>query len=117
MKAVVGVGGSKYSEWVLGWLGKMPLRVAPRVTVIHAMDLQSVRGPFVAQPTVSGYEPDEGETIHLLGSRSWQVEAETKRRFLKLGLKGSVCVVQDKIAQTLIEQASHKGLLVVGSPG
>ncbi|MEK6785036.1 MAG: universal stress protein [Nitrospirota bacterium] len=117
MKAVVGVDGSKYSEWVLGWLGEMPFRVAPRVTAIHAMDLQSVRVPFVVQPTVSGYEPDEGEAIHLLESRAKQVEAETKRRLVKLGLKGSVRVVQDKIAQALIEQAGHKGLIVVGSRG
>jgi hypothetical protein len=107
MKAVVGVDGSKSSEWALGWLGEMPFRTAPRVTAIHAMDLQSVRPPFIVQPTVSGYEPDEGEAIHLLESRAKQVEAETKRRFVKLGLKDSVHVVQDKIAQALIEQAGH----------
>lgn len=70
IKAVVGVDGSKYSEWVLGWLGKMPLRVAPRVTVIHVMDLQSVRASFIVQPSVSGYEPDDVEAIHLLESRA-----------------------------------------------
>lgn len=117
MKAVIGVDGSKYSEWALGWLGEMPFRTAPRVTAIHAMDLQSVRAPFIIQPSVSGYEPDEGEAIHLLESRAKQVTAETKRRLAKLGLKGSVHVVQDKIAQALIEQAGHKGLIVVGSRG
>jgi len=76
-----------------------------------------VRPPLIVQPTVSGYEPDEGEAIHLLESRAKQVEAETKRRFGKLGLNGSVRVVQDKIAQALIEQAGHKGLIVVGSRG
>jgi hypothetical protein len=90
MKAVVGVDGSKYSEWTLGWLGKMPFRMAPRVTAIHAMDLHSVRPPFIVRPTVSGYEPDEGEAIHLLESRAKQVEAETKRRFGKQGPKGEV---------------------------
>ncbi|MDH4301106.1 MAG: universal stress protein [Nitrospira sp.] len=117
MKAVIGVDGSKYSEWALGWLGEMPFRMAPRVTAIHAMDLQSVRPSFIVQPVVSGYEPDEGEAIHILESRAKQVEAETKRRFVKLGIKGSVRIVQDKIAQALIELAGHKGLIVVGSHG
>ena len=36
---------------------------------------------------------------------------------MKLGLKGLVYVVQDQIAQALIEQAGHKGLIVVGSRG
>jgi nucleotide-binding universal stress UspA family protein len=117
MKAVLGVDGSKYSEWALGWLGKIPFRTALRVTAIHAMDPQSVRAPFITQPSVSGYEPDSGEAIHLLESRAKQVEAETKRRLVELGLKGSVHVVQDQIAQTLIKQAGHKGLIVVGSRG
>lgn len=117
MKAVIGVDGSKYSEWALSWLGEMPFRMAPRVTAIHARDPQSVRAPFIVQPTVSGYEPDEGEAIHILESRAKQVTAGTKQRLLRLGLKGSVHVVQDKIAQVLIEQAGHKGLIVVGSRG
>jgi nucleotide-binding universal stress UspA family protein len=117
MKAVIGMDGSKYSEWALSWLGEMPFRMAPRVTAIHAMDPQSVRAPFIVQPTVSGYEPDEGEAIHILESRAKQVTAGTKQRLLRLGLKGLVHVVQDKIAQVLIEQAGHKGLIVVGSRG
>jgi nucleotide-binding universal stress UspA family protein len=117
MKAVIGVDGSKYSEWALGWLGEMPFRMAPRVTAIHAMDPQSVRVPFITQPSVSGYEPDSGEAIHLLEFRAKQVEAETKRRLVEFGLKGSVHVVQDKIAQALIKQAGYKGLIVVGSRG
>ena len=117
MKAVIGVDGSKYSEWALSWLGEMPFRMAPRVTAIHAMDPQSVRAPFIIHPSVSGYEPDEGEAIHILESRAKQVTTETKRRLVELGLKGSVHVVQDKIAQALLEKAGHTGLIVVGSRG
>lgn len=117
MKAVIGVDGSKYSQWALAWLGKMPFRMAPRVTAIHAMDPHSVRAPFLTHPSISGYEPDEGEAIHLLKSRAKQVEAETKRRLVELGLKGSVHVVKDKIAEALITKAGHKGLIVVGSRG
>lgn len=117
MKVVIGVDGSKYSQWALDWLGKVPFQTAPRVTAIHAVDPQSVRAPFMTQPSVSGYEPDDGEAIHLLESRAKQVQAETKRRLTELGLKGSVHVVQDSIAQALINQAGHQGLVVVGSRG
>lgn len=117
MKALIGVDGSKYSQWALDWLGKIPFQTAPRVTAIHAVDPQSVRPPFLTQPSVSGYELDSGETIHLLESRSKQVEAETKRRLAELELRGSVHVVQDKIAHVLIRQAGFKGLIVAGSRG
>lgn len=117
MKVVIGVDGSKYSQWALDWLGQVPFQTAPRVTAIHAVDPQSVRAPFMTQPSVSGYEPDDGEAIHLLESRAKQVQAETKQRLTELGLKGSVHVVQDSIAQALINQAGHQGLVVVGSRG
>jgi nucleotide-binding universal stress UspA family protein len=117
MKIVIGVDGSKYSQWALDWLGKIPFQIAPQVRAIHAMDPHSVRASLITQPSVSGYEPDKGEAIHLLESRAKQVEAETKRRLAEFGLKGKVHVVQDKIAQALIEQAGQKGLIVVGSRG
>jgi nucleotide-binding universal stress UspA family protein len=118
MKAVIGVDGSKYSEWALGWLGKMPFRTAPRVTAIHAIDMNSVRPPFVTQPSVSGYEPDTGEAIHLLETRAKQVETETKQRMAELGLRGSVLVeTKGHIAQVLLKHAGHNAIIVMGSRG
>ncbi|MBK9307066.1 MAG: universal stress protein [Nitrospira sp.] len=43
MNAVIGVDGSKYSEWAQGWLGRIPFRVAPQVMAIHTIDLNSAR--------------------------------------------------------------------------
>lgn len=117
MKAVIGVDGSKYSEWALGWLGRIPFRTAPRVTAIHAIDFDSARVPFVTHPVVTGYEPDVGEAIHLLESRAKQVESETKRRMQELGLNGSVRVEKGHIAQALLKHAGGTALIVVGSRG
>lgn len=39
MKVVIGIDGSKYSEWV----GRIPLHSALRVTAIHSIDLNSAR--------------------------------------------------------------------------
>jgi nucleotide-binding universal stress UspA family protein len=118
MKAVIGVDGSKYSEWALGWLGKIPLRSVPRVTAIHVIDFNSARASFITHPTVSGYEPDVGEAIHSLETRAKQVETETKQRLAKLGLKGSVLVEKKgQIAQVLLKHAGSTALIVVGSRG
>jgi nucleotide-binding universal stress UspA family protein len=117
MKAVIGVDGSKYSEWALGWLGRIPFRAAPRVTAIHAIDFNSAQVPFVTHPTVTGYEPDVGEGIHILESRAKQVETETKQRMEDLGLNGSVRVEKGKIAQALLKHAGGTALIVVGSRG
>lgn len=117
MKAVIGVDGSRYSEWALGWLGRIPLRAAPRVTAIHAIDFNSARVPFVTHPTVTGYEPDVGEAIHLLESHAKQVEMDTKQRMEELGLSGSVRVEKGQVAQALLKHAGGTALIVVGSRG
>jgi nucleotide-binding universal stress UspA family protein len=117
MKAVIGVDGSKYSEWALGWLGRIPFRVAPRVIAIHTIDFNSARTPFVTHPTVTGYEPDVGEAIHLLESRAKRVETETKQRLEDMGLNGSVRVEKGQIAQALLKHAGGTALIVVGSRG
>ncbi len=117
MKAIIGVDGSKYSGWAVDWLGTLPFRTKPRVTAVHVMDIQSVRPSFLVQPSVSGYEPDAGEAMHLLESRAKQVQRETKQRLTKLGLKGSVVVEKDNIAESLFKHAGHAGLIVVGSRG
>jgi len=117
MHTVIGVDGSKYSAWALEWLGTLPFRTKPRVTAVHVMDVQSVRPSFLVQPSVSGYEPDEGEAVHLLEARAKRVEQETKQCLTKLGLKGSVVVERDKIAESLFKHAGHAELMVVGSRG
>ena len=103
MKAVVGVDGSKYSEWAVGWLAKMPFRAAPRVMAVHGVDEHSLRAPFIVHPSVSGNEPDQGEEIHRLQSQAKQVVEDTKRRMTDFGLAGSVRVEKEPIARALQE--------------
>jgi hypothetical protein len=104
VKAIVGVDGSKYSEWALNWLGKLPFKSVPHVAAVHGVDLRSVKPPLITQPIVSGYEPDTGEALHMLESRAKRAEADTRQRLVKLGLKGSFRVEQTNIAQSLIKQ-------------
>ena len=117
MKAVVGIDGSKYGEWALRWLAKLPFRTVPNVVGVHGLDLQSEPAPFLTHPSITGLEPDAGEAAHFLESRAQRVVEETKKRLKQLGLKGAVRVVQDAIANALLKHAGNKGLLVVGSRG
>jgi len=117
IKAVVGVDGSRYSEWLLGWLSNMPFHSSPRVTAVHVLDIDSVRAPFLSHPVVSGSEPDEGEAMHHVETRARQVETQTKQRMAELKLKGSVRVEKGHIAQALLKHAGKTGLIAVGSRG
>lgn len=52
MKVLVATDGSKYGQWGLNWVAKLPLVKAPRVTALHVLDLRAIRaprGPFLSQ--------------------------------------------------------------------
>ena len=117
MKAVVGIDGSKYGDWALEWVAKLPLKSAPSVVGVHGIDIQSAPAPLITHLSVSGSEPDEGEIIHFLESQAKQVMAEAAQRMKALGLKGSVRVEKQAIEQVLLKHAGTNGLLVVGSRG
>jgi nucleotide-binding universal stress UspA family protein len=117
MKAIVGIDGSKYGDWALEWVAKLPLKAAPRVVGVHGIDTESAPAPLSTHLSVSGTEPDEGEAIHFFESLAKQVVAEATQRMKVLGLKGSVRVERKAIAQVLIKHAGTNGLLVVGSRG
>ncbi|MBH0198994.1 MAG: universal stress protein [Nitrospira sp.] len=117
MKAVVGIDGSKYGEWALEWLVKLPFRTVPSVVGVHGLDLQSEPAPFLTHPSISGLEPDAGEAAHFLESRAKRVVAETQQRLKGLGLKGTVRVEHEAIANALLKYAGRNGLVVVGSRG
>ena len=117
MKTVVGIDGSKYGEWALEWLVKLPFRTVPSVVGVHGLDLQSEPAPFLTHPSISGLEPDAGEAAHFLESRAKRVVAETQQRLKELGLKGTVRVEHEAIANALLKYAGRNGLVVVGSRG
>ncbi len=117
MKAVVGIDGSKYGEWALEWLAKLPFRTVPSVVGVHGLDFQSEPAPFLTHPSISGFEPDTGEVAHFLESRAQRVVTEMRQRLKGLGLKGSVRVEFDAIANALLKYAGRNGLLVMGSRG
>lgn len=117
MKAVVGIDGSKYGDWALEWVAKLPLKAVPSIVGVHGLDTQSVPTSLITHPSVSGNEPDEGEVIHFLESQAKQVVADSEQRMRALGLKGSMRVEKQAITKVLLKYAGRNGLVVVGSRG
>ncbi|MBI5855051.1 MAG: universal stress protein [Nitrospirae bacterium] len=117
MRAVLGVDGSKYSEWATGWLAKMPFRAAPRVIAVHGVDVHALRAPFMVQPTIIGNERFIEEEIRRLEKRAKTVVADTKQQMVELALAGTARVEKGPIARALLKHARPGALVVVGSRG
>jgi nucleotide-binding universal stress UspA family protein len=50
MKIILAVDGSKYSHWAERWLAQLPFKEAPRVTVLHVVDLAALMEPVRLSP-------------------------------------------------------------------
>jgi hypothetical protein len=94
----------------------MQFHSSPHVTAVHAIDVDSVRAPFVTYPFVSGYEPDEGEAIHIverLEPSRWKWKPVWRRDQLRMPPQtcGEYCVDSD----TFIAIRSLPGLEILSS--
>ncbi len=117
MRVVLGVDGSKCSDWATGWLTTMPFRTAPSVTAVHGVDVHALRAPFMVQPTIVGNERFIEEEIRRLERCGKKVVAETKQRLAELGLAGTARLERGPIAHMLLKHARPGALIVVGSRG
>jgi nucleotide-binding universal stress UspA family protein len=117
MRVVLGVDGSKYSDWATGWLAKMPFRSAPTVIAVHGVDLHALRAPFMVQPTIAGNERFIEEEVRRLEKRAKTTVADTKQRMADLALSGSARIERGPIARMLLKHARPGALVVVGSRG
>jgi nucleotide-binding universal stress UspA family protein len=118
MKVLVATDGSKYGQWGLNWVAKLPLVEPPRVTVLHVLDIAALRAPFLAQPLMAGNERYIQEEIQRMEVRSAKVFKEATRQLASLKLKGTVRKEQGAVAPTILKRAPKRdGLLVVGSQG
>ena len=107
MKVLVATDGSKYGQWGLNWVAKLPLVKAPRVTALYVLDSAWLRGPFRTRPEIQRVEASAARTLK-----------KAKQQLASLKLKGTVRKEQGAIAPTILKRASKgDGLLVVGSQG
>jgi len=118
MNVLVATDGSKHSGWELNWMATLPFVKPPRVTVLHVLDIASLRAPFRSQPVMVGIERYIREEIQRMETRSAKIVKEATQQLAVLKFKGTVGKEQGAIAPVILKRAPKRdGLLVVGSKG
>jgi len=107
MKVLVATDGSKYGQWGLNWVAKLPLVEPAQVIALHVLDSAAFRLPFRTRPEIQRVEARSARTLR-----------KAKQQLAALKLKGTICKVQGAVAPTILKRAPKRdGLLVVGSQG
>jgi nucleotide-binding universal stress UspA family protein len=107
MNVLVATDGSKYGQWGLNWVAKLPFVKQPRVIALHVLDSAWLRLPFRTKLEVQRVK-----------ARSARVLKQTKQQLASLNLKGTAREEQGAVAQTILKRAPKRdGLLVTGSKG
>jgi nucleotide-binding universal stress UspA family protein len=118
MNVLVATDGSKHGGWGLNWTATLPFVKPPQVTVLHVLDIASLRAPFRSQPVMVGIERYIQEEIQRMETRSAKIVKEATQQLAELKFKGTVRKEQGAIAPVILKRAPKRdGLLVVGSQG
>jgi nucleotide-binding universal stress UspA family protein len=107
MNVLVATDGSKYGQWGLNWVAKLPFVKEPRVIALHVLDAATLRLPFRTKLEIQRVEARSARTIR-----------KATRQLASLKLKGTARKEQGAVAPTILKCAPKRhGLLVVGSQG
>lgn len=118
MNILVAHDGSKHGKWAMEWLGQLPLASEPVVTIVHVVDVASLRAPFMAQPVVWANEAIVQQELKQLDARAKKTMAEAKQFLTTKRLKGKVVRAQGAIGATILDKAPRRdGLAILGSRG
>ena len=118
MNVLVATDGSKHGGWGLNWMATLPFVKPPRVTVLHVLNIASLRTPFLSQPVVVGIERYIQEEVQRMETRSAKILKEAEQQLAALKFKGTVRKEQGAVAPVILKRVPKRdGLLVVGSQG
>ena len=107
MNVLVATDGSKYGQWALNWVAKLPLVEPPNVTALHVLDSAAFHLPFRTKLEIQRVEAHSVRTLR-----------KTKQQLTSLKLKGTARKEQGAVAPVILKRAPKRdGLLVVGSQG
>lgn len=107
MRVLVATDGSKYGQWGLNWVGKLPFIKQPRVIALHVLDSAWLRWPFRTRLEVQRVKARAAKTLE-----------RATQQLAALNLKGTARKEQGTVAQAILKHAPKRdGLLVVGSQG
>lgn len=118
MNVLVATDGSKYGKWALEWVAKLPLTQAPKVKVLHVVDVAALRAPFVVQPVVAGTERYIKAEIARMEAHAKKTKQEATASIKSLRLRGRVVMARGGVNATIVKEAK-KGvqLVAMGSRG
>ncbi len=107
MNVLVATDGSKYGQWGLNWVAKLPFVEPPRVTMLHVLDGAAFRLPFRTKLETQRVEAHSARTLR-----------KATQQMAALKLKGTARKEHGAIAPVILKRAPKQdGLLVVGSQG
>ena len=107
MNVLVATDGSKYGQWALNWVAKLPLVEPAKVLALHVLDNARLRLPFRTKLETQRVEARSARTIE-----------KVTQQLALLKLTGMVRKEQGAVAPTILKRAPKRGgLLVVGSQG
>jgi nucleotide-binding universal stress UspA family protein len=107
MNVLVATDGSKYGQWGLNWVAKLPFVERPCVMALHVLDSAAFRLPFRTKLEMQRMEAHSARTLR-----------KAKQQLASLKLKGTAREEQGAVAPTILKRAPKRdGLLVVGSQG
>jgi nucleotide-binding universal stress UspA family protein len=107
MNVLVATDGSKYGQWGLNWVAKLPFVERPSVIALHVLDSAAFRLPFRTKLEIQRMEAHSARTLR-----------KAKQQLASLKLKGTARKEQGAVAPTILKRAPKRdGLLVVGSQG
>jgi nucleotide-binding universal stress UspA family protein len=107
MNVLVATDGSKYGQWALKWVAKLPFVEPPKVMALHVLDSAWLRLPFRTKLETRRVEAHAARTLK---------KVTKQLRLLKLA--GAARKEQGAVVPTILKRAPKRnGLLVVGSQG
>ena len=107
MNVLVATDGSKYGQWALKWVAKLPFVEPPKVMALHVLDSAWLRLPFRTKLETQRVEARAARTLK-----------KVTKQLASLKLTGTARKEQGAIAPTILKRAPKRnGLLVVGSQG
>jgi len=118
MNVLVATDGSKYGNWALEWVAQLPLQSAPKVEVLHAVDVGALRAPFVVQPVIVGTERYLKAEIARMEAHAKKTKRDATAQLKSLHLNGRVVIERGGVAATILKHAKRgMQLVAIGSRG
>jgi nucleotide-binding universal stress UspA family protein len=107
MNVLVATDGSKYGQWALKWVAKLPFVEPPNVTALHVLDSAWLQLPFRTKLETQRVE-----------ARAARALKKITKQLRLLKLTGAARKEQGAVAPTILKRAPKRnGLLVAGSQG